>query len=361
MELIITPPRIAIKFRISLLHSLLTVTNMLHIGQKLEGVSDWVNRHLHHADTLNPLIMLNIFATGIQGYLIDTIRQEDAANTDFDALLQHLEHLDPSQLQEAAYQSLYESLLRQEILAPSAPLDDMLTKLPTLLEQVMATYQDRWDLPPLMSPTDFADLLTDAIAIHHALLDGLQYLWQSLYHSQANEDMAQQKIALAYHLSQHYPSDFATIFRAATGRQVSDFLQQRLSKVTVIEMIPTSHVGANITVSLLANKIWIGFNANLTPLSNSKSAPPIAELYPALKALADEVRLKIMTLLIGQELSVGEIADAMNLTQSTASRHLTLLAKTDILHVRPDGATRYYRVNADRLKAIGQQLQQLPS
>ena len=49
------------------------------------------------------------------------------------------------------------------------------------------------------------------------------------------------------------------------------------------------------------------------------------------------------------ERNVGDIAEDMNLTISTASRHLTLLARTGILHMRRDGTMRYYTVNSQGL------------
>jgi DNA-binding transcriptional ArsR family regulator len=43
------------------------------------------------------------------------------------------------------------------------------------------------------------------------------------------------------------------------------------------------------------------------------------------KALADETRQKIMALCCCRWLSVGEIVDALNVTQPTVSHHLSLL------------------------------------
>ena len=48
-------------------------------------------------------------------------------------------------------------------------------------------------------------------------------------------------------------------------------------------------------------------------------------LIPALSALADSGRLRMLRLLERAELSVGEIASALQLPQSTASRHLKTL------------------------------------
>ena len=74
------------------------------------------------------------------------------------------------------------------------------------------------------------------------------------------------------------------------------------------------------------------------------SAPPSASepLLARLSALADEIRLRLLALLDGEELSVSEIAEVLQLPQSTASRHLKQLADGDWLRVRPERTSNFY-------------------
>ena len=60
-------------------------------------------------------------------------------------------------------------------------------------------------------------------------------------------------------------------------------------------------------------------------------------LIPALSALADSGRLRMLRLLERAELSVGEIASALQLPQSTASRHLKTLMDSGWLSRRSVG------------------------
>ena len=55
------------------------------------------------------------------------------------------------------------------------------------------------------------------------------------------------------------------------------------------------------------------------------------------KALADETRQEIMRLCCCRWLSVGEIVEAINVTQPTVSHHLSLLKKAGLVRVRRDG------------------------
>lgn len=63
------------------------------------------------------------------------------------------------------------------------------------------------------------------------------------------------------------------------------------------------------------------------------------------KALSEESRLRIIALLIDKEMCVCEIESCLGLTQSNASRHLTLLKKCGILESYKNAQWAYYRVN----------------
>ena len=71
------------------------------------------------------------------------------------------------------------------------------------------------------------------------------------------------------------------------------------------------------------------------------------------KALSDETRLRIMGLLIaGEELCVCDIIAALDLPQSTVSRHLAYLRNSGLLEDRRQGVWMYYRLSQDSKKNI---------
>ena len=63
------------------------------------------------------------------------------------------------------------------------------------------------------------------------------------------------------------------------------------------------------------------------------------------KALSEETRLRMLSLLIENELCVCEIEDCLKLTQSNASRHLTTLKKSGILESYKKAQWAYYRIS----------------
>lgn len=68
-------------------------------------------------------------------------------------------------------------------------------------------------------------------------------------------------------------------------------------------------------------------------------------LVEIFKALAEENRLRILSLLMQDEMCVCEIEECLNMTQSNASRHLTALRKSGILDIYKKAQWTYYKIN----------------
>ena len=64
------------------------------------------------------------------------------------------------------------------------------------------------------------------------------------------------------------------------------------------------------------------------------------------KAMADETRQRILSLLQAGELNESDIVAHLNLTQPTISHHLALLRRTNLVLVRREGKFTYYRANS---------------
>jgi len=81
-----------------------------------------------------------------------------------------------------------------------------------------------------------------------------------------------------------------------------------------------------------------------------------AEAVGLLKLLANENRLFILCrLAIAGEMSVGDLADAVDLSQSALSQHLAKMREDGLLATRREAQTVFYRIldpNAARLLAL---------
>jgi ArsR family transcriptional regulator len=75
--------------------------------------------------------------------------------------------------------------------------------------------------------------------------------------------------------------------------------------------------------------------------TNALDVRPLTRLF---RALGDETRLRIVALLSHGELCVCHIETALDLNQSTASRHLGILRTAGVVDCRREGTWVYYRL-----------------
>src|ERR1700758_3643603 len=104
----------------------------------------------------------------------------------------------------------------------------------------------------------------------------------------------------------------------------------------------------------------------LDPAGTAACCPPLAteplsavqaeQIAPLLKALADPVRLRLMSLIAshpGGEACVCDLNDAFDLTQPTISHHLKVLHEAGLLDREKRGVWVYYRARTQALASLG--------
>ena len=74
----------------------------------------------------------------------------------------------------------------------------------------------------------------------------------------------------------------------------------------------------------------------------------IMQASMAIKAIAHPLRLKVLCVLAGSELSVQEIVDYVGTSQSNISQHLAILRDKGVLATRKDANRVFYRIGDPR-------------
>ena len=74
------------------------------------------------------------------------------------------------------------------------------------------------------------------------------------------------------------------------------------------------------------------------------------ELVKAFKALSDETRLRILNLLLERECCVCEVMQALEISQTRASRNLSALYDAGFLKLRKDGLWSLYSIDHETMK-----------
>jgi DNA-binding transcriptional ArsR family regulator len=80
--------------------------------------------------------------------------------------------------------------------------------------------------------------------------------------------------------------------------------------------------------------------------------PRAATTSDAFNAIAEPQRRRILTVLKGQERPVNDLARALRITPSRASKHLRVLREVGLVRVRGVGQHRLYGLDARGLKPI---------
>lgn len=71
-----------------------------------------------------------------------------------------------------------------------------------------------------------------------------------------------------------------------------------------------------------------------------------------LKALSNECRLLILCNILDGEKSVSELNQRIDLSQSALSQHLARLRRDNLVKVRKQAQTVYYRIASDEAKQV---------
>jgi ArsR family transcriptional regulator len=67
------------------------------------------------------------------------------------------------------------------------------------------------------------------------------------------------------------------------------------------------------------------------------------------KALADDTRQRILTMLLEGEKCVGDIVAAFDMSQPTISHHLSILKQLNLVTSRKEGKQVFYAINQDNV------------
>ncbi|ADO83139.1 ArsR/SmtB family transcription factor [Ilyobacter polytropus] len=85
---------------------------------------------------------------------------------------------------------------------------------------------------------------------------------------------------------------------------------------------------------------------------NLKSDELIQNVADFFKAFSDSTRLKIVSMLLEEEMCVCDIANVLNMTHSSVSHQLRVLRQLRVVKNRKDGKTVYYSLDDDHVRTI---------
>ncbi|RQW07481.1 ArsR family transcriptional regulator, partial [candidate division KSB1 bacterium] len=145
---------------------------------------------------------------------------------------------------------------------------------------------------------------------------------------------------------------FDVIIKLVTDRDLPAPLEN-LGKADEVVFVPSPHIAPYLMhVDFNQGPPHIFFGARV-PEGTVVRSPALgrSELLTRLSALADDTRLRILQFIAEEgEKSASEIIDRLELSQSSASRHLSQLSATNYLLERRKEGAKHYSLNAERIQ-----------
>ncbi len=334
---------------------------LLSAAERLRGLNPWVLRTL---DALTPASRHSnrLIFEGLRDALIP---EQDTP--DFPTYLKHLAAQDPGVIRDRVLEHLRSRFARRvasELASSELGADRLLSDVQAYLTCVEYVQVDAPFDPALQA--EVHTLLNDPLALQRLLVSHLEDLWQTALAAEWRRVQG----TLRWQAAMFAPNidEDATIeetFHTFTGRALPPALHDRLESTSEIILVPSWHTGRHVTLweDEASTRLFFSEPPNYDVSLQGTAPMGRGELRARLAALADETRLRIVDLLIQQdEMHAQDIIAALDLSQSSVSRHLKQLVSMKYLYERRgEGANKTYRLSSFYFDLTARALEQLVS
>ncbi len=339
-------PPLQVEFRLSLAGDLMYGMVLVVVAPRYEGFDQWVYGTRAalppdlHADMEAVMALIHrapAFAEWLYGHPPD-----HPLHHTLEGFTAGLAELPPDDLARFVREAV-EDMARHHHLSPPPSPDD----LEPFFTQALETGQAE----------RLAALARDPAQLGPLLLSTITRFWDRFYRSEYERVLPMMERSIQHHRRQRYGPDFPALFTAVTGRLLPDGLFDPAEIERVI-LTPSAHVGPYFGFRTLQGPprtLVLIYNCRPTGIPQGEPRP-LQDLFPPLKALADETRLQILSILDGRELYAQQIVERLDISQPAVSRHLQLMVAGGVLRVRKEEGMKYFAVNEAVLASLADRL-----
>ena len=356
------PRRTGVTIRIALepVYNMLNSFSLLTAQEQPSGLNAWVVRT---ATALSPELRHTnrLFFEGLR----DALMPPPSA-VDFVSYLQQLRQQDPLDVRNVVLDELRLRFSRrmsfeETVLAPDR--ERLLNDVQAYLTCVEYTQVDVPFDPVLQREVHV--LLQDALTLHTLLVSHLETLWEMFATEWKRVQSSLRWQVEMFTRSLDEEASLDETFYALTGSKLSTNIGRRVGEMEEIILVPSWHTGRHVTLWEHNTSVRLFFSEppNFDVAGLRAVAVGRPELQARLTVLADEARLRILELLAHQdEMPAQDIIAALELSQSTVSRHLKQLVSLGYLYERRgEGANKTYRLSPFYIDRTTRALEQLVS
>lgn len=346
-DFILAPAHVTVEFRLHEVAILTHSLRLLNVARINSGLASWVGET---AEQLTPeQLQFNMIACE----MIEVLVRESKASTlpDF---IHGLKRLSAAQIRDAGLnwmRTIDEYPGDEAFLANRERfLSFLRTHLKEKLEKRNEEFDERYF-------TGFYDYLCNPAQLQADTIAHLQLMWDRFLKEEWRHiKPILQEAYDAFSQAEYHNMTAFEALEAVTGRNMrgNDLLEEKLAKVDRMIFIPTAHLGPYISWTPGKEEREVIFLFGARPPKNARfksTALTRSELLIRMSALADETRLRMLELLTQhEELCAQDFITALDLSQSSASRHLRQLTASGYISERRRDVAKCYSLNAERIE-----------
>lgn len=358
-DLDIIAPRTATKIAYSIEPAHNVLCSLILISSDISGVSDWIQQT---ESQLSPEQMRTnrILCDSASSYL------EGIAWPSFEAWLDHLAGQDPYVMRNRELDSLVNKVanyLNEEVSDLPTP-EELLADRGTYLSLVERIYKHKGSTFDRAEYEMNHELLNDPAVKRDLMVSHMRMMWDEYVAPEWKRSLQMLQESVDSFASLDFSGMSTTeIMLKVTAREILPYeWGSWLEDIEEVIFIPSAHIGPYLLlIDHTGKTARIVFGARVPKeASVSSSSLHRSELLMRLNALADDTRLHILELMAQEgELGAKEIIARLDLSQSSASRHLRQLSATGYLIERRREGAKVYRLNRDRIKGIVKSIEKL--
>ena len=344
-EFILAPPTVTTSFSLEPMrnhYNSLGLLNQDHLG---DGLSEWVSNTVSamSADRRRKnLLVMNILLTW-------NIKRGES---DFDDHVSRLAQADPDTLKRAVGQQILGKCHAHGI---DAELDDLLGSQQAFVDTIVKVFKPHYDEKgkdlDLTLYEEAYPLIDDPVQMQATIVEHLRYMWNTHLKDdwERNLPMLTESVNAFRQLDYRGQTAIETV-RFVTGRDVSGYFSG-LDTSDNITFIPSAHLGPYVAFNDDKGTKYLIFGARVPEGVSKSSELSRSELLVRLNALSDDTRLKILEMMTRhEEVCAQDIINWLDLSQSSASRHLRQLTATGYLTERRRDVAKCYTLNRERVE-----------
>jgi DNA-binding transcriptional ArsR family regulator len=318
---------------------------MLALMDEVSGLDPWVQKA---AALLTPqeLEQNQLVMIGLNFALIP-----QRSWPSFPAYLDRLETIDPSELRDRLLDS-YLALPPHDGKVGETDKAVIMTSEETYLAFLRSRFGEEM-ICEVIEKQAYA-LLCDPERMQRLILHHLRSMWEKILAPEWKriKPLIDETVRAfeSLDLNQYSDDELVELITGKSGAELEKVMEN-IKGATRVVFVPSVHVGPYLMRFPREERVWILFGARAPEsLRYSHATLSRAELLVWLSALADDTRLRILTFLRDEgEACAQELIEELDLSQSSASRHLRQLSASGYLSERRTEAGKCYSINAARI------------